>query len=259
MIELYLKYFKIQLASMLEYRKSFIISVISQVFSSGFSFLSIVFLFDKFGSIHEYTFRDVLICFAISFFGFSISECFFRGFDHFAKILANGEFDRILTRPRNLIIQVLGTKIEFQKIGKAITGFIALLMVLIFHRELLYLDKMITIFLMIIGTIVIYANLFILKASITFFTTQSLEIMNIFTDGGRDLAQYPLDIYKKWVLDFFTYILPMAFVNYYPLLYVIGKSNNLLYMISPFISFLFIIPCFLIWKIGVKRYKSIGS
>ena len=259
MIQLYLKYFKIQFLSMLEYRKSFIISVIAQIFASFFSFLSIVFLFEKFGSIEGYTFTDVLICFAISFLGFSISECFFRGFDHFAQILANGEFDRMLTRPRNLIIQILGTKIEFQKIGKAITGFITLILILIFNKNLLQLDKLLTILLMIIGTIVIYANLFILKASITFFTTQSLEIMNIFTDGGRDLSQYPLNIYKKWVLDFFTYILPLAFVNYYPLLYLIDRSSNIFYAISPLISLLFIVPCFFIWKIGVKKYKSIGS
>ena len=259
MFKLYLKYFKIQFAAMLEYRKSFIVSVIAQIVSSLFSFLSILFLFDRFGNIEGYTFKDILICFAVAYFGFSISECFFRGFDHFAQILSNGEFDRMLTRPRNLVIQVLGTKIEFQKIGKAITGIITLTIVIMYNKQLLQIDKLITIFLMICGTIIIYSGLFVIKAAITFFTTQSLEIMNIFTDGGRDLSQYPLNIYKEWVLDFFTYILPLAFVNYYPLLYLIDKSENILYAISPILSILFLIPCYVLWKIGVKKYKSIGS
>lgn len=69
------------------------------------------------------------------------------------------------------------------------------------------------------------------------FTTQSLEIMNIFTDGARDLTQYPLSIYHKYV-KLFTYILPLAFVNYFPLLYVIGKTDNKLYMFCPVISVL---------------------
>ena len=112
---------------------------------------------------------------------------------------------------------------------------------------------------MILGTIVIYASLFILKAGITFFTTQSLEIMNIFTDGTRDLAQYPLNIYQKWVQNFFTYILPIALVNYYPLLYLIGRTDNKLYMLLPIFTLIFIIPCYAVWKIGIRKYKSTGS
>ena len=83
--------------------------------------------------------------------------------------------------------------------------------------------------------------------------------MNIFTDGGRDLAQYPLDIYKEWVKKFFTFIIPLALVNYYPLLYVIGRTDNKLYMLEPIASMLFTIPCYVVWRIGLKKYKSTGS
>jgi len=85
--------------------------------------------------------------------------------------------------------------------------------------------------------------------------------MNIFTDGGRQLAQYPLDIYKEWVMKFFTFIIPLAFINYYPFLFVINKyeGNKVFYMLSPLVSFLFIIPSFMFWKFGVSHYKSTGS
>ena len=174
-------------------------------------------------------------------------------------MISNGEFDRILTRPRGLIFQVLASKIEFEKLGKLIAAFLTLIILLYANPELLKLDKIITIILMILGTIIIYASLFIMKGGICFFTTQSLEIMNIFTDGARDLTQYPLSIFHKYIRNFFTYILPLAFVNYFPLLYVIGKVENKIYIISPIISILFIIPCYIIWKIGVKKYKSTGS
>ncbi len=84
-------------------------------------------------------------------------------------------------------------------------------------------------------------------------------MMNIFTDGARDLTQYPLDIYKEWVKKFFTFVIPLALVNYYPLLYIIGRSTNKLYIISPLLSILFVIPCYMVWKIGLKKYRSIGS
>ena len=259
MLKLYLKFFSIQVKTLLEYKKSFIFSIIGQIISSFFSLISIYFLFNKFGNIEGFTFENVLICFIVSYIGFSAAECFFRGFDQFDKMISNGEFDRILTRPRGLIFQVLASKIEFEKLGKLIAAFLTLIILLYANPELLKLDKIITIILMILGTIIIYASLFIMKGGICFFTTQSLEIMNIFTDGARDLTQYPLSIFHKYIRNFFTYILPLAFVNYFPLLYVIGKVENKIYIISPIISILFIIPCYIIWKIGVKKYKSTGS
>lgn len=256
---LYLKYFSMHLKAELEYKKAFIIALISKMATSVFSFISIIFLFDKFGNIDGYTFENILICFSISYLGFSTAECFFRAFDHFDKMISNGEFDRMLVRPKNIILQVLGAEIEFNRVSRTLVALTIFIGVLIREPELLRPDRLLTLILMMIGTIVIYAGLFILKAGITFFTTQSLEIMNIFTDGARDLAQYPLSIYQEWVKNFFTYILPLALVNYFPLLYVIGKSDNKFYIILPIVAMLFVIPCYMVWKIGLKKYKSTGS
>ena len=256
---LYLKYFSMHLKASLEYKKAFIISFFSKMATSLFSVLSIIFLFDKFGNIDGYTFENVLICFSVSYLGFATAECFFRAFDHFDRMLANGEFDRMLVRPKNLILQVLGSEIEFNKIGRTVVAIAIFIIVLIKQPELLRPDRLVTLMLMTLGTIIIYASLYILKAGITFFTTQSLEIMNIFTDGTRELAQYPLSVYQKWVQRFFTYILPIALVNYFPLLYVIGKTDNKFYIILPMLSMFFVIPCYIVWKIGLKKYKSTGS
>jgi len=259
MLTIYLTYLKIHIKSLLQYKMSFILTAIGQAFSSMFSLLAIYFLFEKFGDIQGYTFEDVLICFVISYLGFSISECFFRGFDSFTSTISNGEFDRILVRPVNIMLQVLGTKIDFARMGRAVLSIIIFIILFYYCPYLIAIDKLITMFFMIIGTVIIFSSLHVLKAGLTFFTIQSLELINIFTDGGRDLSQYPLNIYKKWVLNFFTYVLPLSMVNYYPLLYVIGKSSNTLYIFAPFVSILFILPCYLVWKLGVKKYQSVGS
>lgn len=120
-------------------------------------------------------------------------------------------------------------------------------------------SKIITLFLMIIASILIFFGLFVITASYCFITIQGLEIRNLFTDGGKNLAQYPIGIYKKGVMFIFTFIIPYAFINYYPLLYFIDKSTNILYMLSPLLVFVFLIPCLLSFKIGLKHYSSTGS
>lgn len=83
--------------------------------------------------------------------------------------------------------------------------------------------------------------------------------MNIFTDGSREFAQYPVSIYGKAILRFLTFVVPVALFQYYPLLVLTGKSDSVLYMMTPVIAVLFIIPSVIIWRFGVKHYKSTGS
>ena len=73
------------------------------------------------------------------------------------------------------------------------------------------------------------------------------------------MAQYPIGVFKKGFIYFFTFIIPYAYVNYYPLLYVIGKTNNYFYALSPLLVILYLIPCFVIFNKGIKRYSSVGS
>lgn len=73
------------------------------------------------------------------------------------------------------------------------------------------------------------------------------------------MAQYPIGVFKKGFVYFFTFVIPYAFVNYYPLLYFLGRTNNPLCMLSPLLVFVYLIPCFIIFYKGTKRYASVGS
>lgn len=258
---LYFKYFSIHLRAAMEYKTSFILTAIGQGMTTAFSFLSMYFLFNRFGNVEGYTFNQVLICFSTISMSFALAECFGRGFDRFSTIISNGEFDRIMLRPRNEIIQVLGSKIEFSRIGRLIQALIIFIYAMITCNIGWTFAKVFTLILMIAGGIFLFFSLFMIYATICFYTTEGLEFMNIFTDGGREIAQYPLNIYSEWILKFFTFVIPLAFVNYYPYLYLIDRieGNKILYMMSPMGAILFIVPAYVLWRVGVKHYKSIGS
>ena len=260
-MKLYLKYFSIHLRSVMQYKTSFFLTAIGQGMTSFFSFLSMYFLFNRFGSINGYTLNEVLLCFSTIFMAFALAECFGRGFDSFSGIISNGEFDRIMVRPRNEVLQVIGSRIELTRIGRLLQALIIFIYVFRTSSIVWSTDKIITLILMLVGGVCLFFGLFMIYASICFFTLEGLEFMNIFTDGGRELAQYPLDIYKKWVVKFFTFVVPLAFVNYYPFLYIIGKNNGYgaLYMFSPILSVLFLVPSYFLWRFGVRHYKSTGS
>ena len=65
-------------------------------------------------------------------------------------------------------------------------------------------------------------------AALCFFTLDGLEFMNVLTDGAREYGKYPIGIYGKRMLQFCTLIVPYALIQYYPLLYLLGRTTSLL-------------------------------
>lgn len=259
MVKLYIESFKFNLKKQLEYKSSFIMNSFSQLFVFFTYYFIILGLFNKFNNIKGFTLYEVLLCFSIIQFGYAVNETLFRGIDRFDTLVINGELDRLLLRPRGILLQVLCNEIDIVKIFRIIQAFIIMIIALIKLDIIWNISKIITLFLMIMSSILIFFGLFVLTASYCFITIQGLEIRNLFTDGGKNLSQYPIGIYKKGVMFIFTFIIPYAFINYYPLLYFIDKTNNILYMLSPILVFVFLIPCLLSFKIGLKYYSSTGS
>ncbi len=259
MVKLYLESFKFNIKKQLEYKSSFIMNALSQLFLFFTYYFIIIGLFNKFNNIKGFTLYEVLLCFSIIHFGFAFNETFFRGIDRFETLVINGELDRLLLRPRGILLQVLCNEIDFVKIIRMLQSLIIMIISLIKLDIIWNISKVITLILMVLSSILIFFGIFVLTASYCFITVQGLEIKNVFTDGGKNLAQYPIGIYKKGVSFFFTFIIPYAFINYYPLLYFIDKTDNIFYMLSPILVFVFLIPCLLSFKIGLKHYSSTGS
>ena len=112
---------------------------------------------------------------------------------------------------------------------------------------------------MLVGSIVVFLGILVLAASYCFITLKGLEVRNVFTDGTKHMAQYPISIFNKGFRLFFICVIPIGLVNYYPLLYILDLSSNKLLIFLPLITFIYLIPCFYIFKRGVKKYASAGS
>lgn len=258
-MKLYFESLSMHIKTTLEYKKSFILSFISQFFVVFTYYFIILALFSRFNNIKGFTLYEVLLTFGIIQMGYAINEVFARGIDRFDRLIIDGSFDRLLVRPQNIILQIICSDLDLVKVSRILQAIIILIISLCNLNIEWNILRIFTFILMILSSIVIFFSLFVLAASYSFYTIQGLEFRNLFTDGGKHTAQYPIGIYKKGAVFILTYIIPYAFVNYYPLLYLLGKSNNKLYSISPLIVFLYLIPSFIFFKIGMKKYKSSGS
>ena len=243
----------------MQYKTSFFFTAVGQFLVAFATFLSVSFLFDRFDSVGGFTYEEVLICFAVMMMAFSTGELVGRGFDRFPVLLGNGGFDRALVRPRNVIFQVLASQMEFSRLGRFVQAVVVLIYAMPRSGIDWTWDKVMTLVLMIVCGAVLFFGLFVIYAAFSFFTIEGLEFMSILIYGGREHGRLPFGVYGDGVLKFLTYVVPMALVQYYPLLYLVGREDSILFALTPVLSLLFILPCYVLFRFGMRHYKSTGS
>ena len=258
-MKLYIRFFAMHLKSQMQYKASFFLAALGQFLVAFTTFLGVYFMFARFHIVDGFAFGQTLLCFAIMLTAFSMAEMLGRGFDLFPRMLGNGEFDRALVRPRNVIFQVLASKMDFTRLGRLSQAVLVLCYAIPNSGVVWTWDKILTLFLMVVCGSLIFFGLFLVYAAFAFFTVEGLEFMNVFTDGGREFGRYPFSVYGKTILRFLTFVVPLALFQYYPLLYLLDRRQSPVFMLLPLVSLLFLLPCYAFFRIGLRRYKSTGS
>lgn len=251
-------YFSMHLKTQLQYKASFILTFIAQSLSIFTEFFVIYSLFDKFKLLDEYNTYQLLLSFGIVWFGMSFSEAFGRGFDHFGRLIKYGNFDLLLTRPRSLGIQIIGSEIAFEKTARVLTSVGMILFSIIKLSNQINFIDILVIVLSCFCSFILFLSIFIIGASFCFITVEGLEIINIFTDGTRQLGQYPMKIYNKIIFLLFTFIIPLTPINYYPIQFIFNSAPWYC-ALMPITSFIFLGVSILIFRKGLSHYKSTGS
>lgn len=259
-IRLYLRYISISARGQMQYPASFILLTISGLLATGGEFLGIWALLHRFGSLKGWTLPEVALFYGIVQIAFSISDATSRGFDAFAGMLKRGDFDRVLLRPRSSALQLAGQELTMRRIGR----FSQALAVLLWSASALGAiwspAKVGLVVASILGGACLFFGLIVLQATLAFWTTESLEIVNTVTYGGVETAQFPLTIYRPWFRRFFTAVIPLAFISYFPALAILGRpAPPVLPWIAPLAGLLFLLLALRIWQFGVRQYCSTGS
>lgn len=259
MTVLYIRYFLIHFKSEMQHKASFLFLTIGNFLMQFSTFLGVYFMFYLFHDVDGFTYAQVLLCFAVVIMAFSLAEMFGSGFERLSRMLANGEFDRALVRPRNITFQILVSRMSFFRIGATAQAAIVFFWAIPNSGVVWTRDKIFTLSLMVICGSLIFSMLFLIQATFAFFTTEGLEFMNILTYGGRDHGRYPYSIYGVEVLRFLTFVIPLALFQYYPLLYILDIESSAFYMLTPLLGLLLFIPSYVFFRFGLSRYKSTGS
>lgn len=258
-MKLYLNLMLLQLKIQMQYKISFFLTVIGQFITAFTLFFGISFIFQKVEAIEGFTYGQTLLCFAVIMASFALGEMAGGGLMTFSQKLGNGEFDRAMVRPRSVLMQIVIPNMDFTRLGLIIQSAVVLAIAIPISGVLWNGEKITVLCFMLLCGSLLFFGLFLLQAACSFFTVANLNCMNLFTYGARQFGKYPFSVYGKEVLWLLTYIIPLALFQYYPLLFLLDREGSEFYRLYPLFSLLFVIPCYAVFRFGMRRYKSTGS
>jgi len=259
------RYLVASLRAQMQYPASAAMLTLGHLLATGIEFLAAWALFNRFGEVRGWSLGEVAIFYGLVNVAFSLADLTTRGFDVLGtEVIRTGNFDRLLLRPRSIVLQLVGHEFRLSRLGRTAQGLAALAI----GTQMIGLQwdggAVAVAGWAVLGGAALFAGLFVLQATLAFWTVESLEVANVLTYGGVQAAQYPLDLYASWFRSFLIFVVPLGCVTYYPALAILDRPDPWSapawwLPLAPVVGFAFLGLSFLAWRLGVARYTSTGS
>lgn len=252
---------KLNVKTWMEYRADFFIGIFAMFISNLTTIIFFWVLFQNIVQINGWSFWQLVFLSGLSALSVGIWHAFLIGLSpwRIERYIRRGDFDRILVRPVNSFIYLIISNMDDDGFGDLFAG---LLIVYIGATMSGILFTPINLFLMgvfIFGAVLIFFSLALLISSLCFWVTRSGAIGEILWSLLR-FIDLPLDVYNPFITFLLTFIIPIAFINYYPAEFFLAKGlyTQAAYL-TPLVGIIFFIIAYKFWKFGIKNYTSTGS
>lgn len=244
------------------YRASFVMLAVGGFVITGLDFLGIALLLGRSTSIGGFDLQEVALLYGASGLAIAVADLVVGQVERVGRLVRTGRLDVMLVRPAPLLVQVCAEEFNPRRLSRllqaaAVFGWGA-------GAVTWSPDDVVLAVAMLVSGSVLFGCLFVSLACVQFWTVDSAEISNVFTYGGNTITQYPLSIFPREVVLGLTFAVPLAFVNWYPVLALLDRPDPgglpaLTAWCSPVAALLAVGLTALAWRTGVRRFTSTGS
>ena len=248
--------------SSLAYPVSFWMLTIGSFLVTLLDFVGLALMFHSIPRLGGFGLREIALLYGVSGIGIGVGDLLIGSVEQVGKHVRTGTLDAMLTRPVPLLVQICADQFALRRLGRISQA------IVVFGYAVGAVDwdlpKLALAVVMLAASCGIFFSFFVAFSCIQFWTVDSTEFANAFTYGGNTMTQYPMTIFPREVLKGLTFVVPVAFVNWYPCLYLLGRPDPV--GLPPWVA----VPSppgplppppppRLVWPAGVRHYTSTGS
>ncbi|WP_419666424.1 ABC transporter permease [Streptomyces sp. 2-1] len=250
--------------STMAYRASFAMTVFGNFAGTALDFVAILLMFSRVDELGGYSLGEVAFLYGLSSAAFGLTDLALGSVDRLGQRVRDGTLDTLLVRPAPVLAQVAADRFALRRLGRITQGLLvlgyALFVVDISWTPL----KVLMMPVMVVSGAAIFASVFVAGAAFQFVAQDASQVQNSFTYGGTTLLQYPPTVFAKDLVRGVTFVVPLAFVNWLPALYVLDLPYPLdlpewVAFLPPLVA---VVCCALsgfAWRAGLRSYRSTGS
>jgi len=248
----------------LTYRTSFVVLTLVGTVLTFLDFGIILVMFSHLDTLGDFTVTQIAVLYGLSGLAIGVADLLLGNAELLGQRVRDGSLDQMLIRPVPTLVQVAADRFALRRVGRVVqaTG------VLGWGLAAAPIDwtpmRVVVLLAATVSGALIFASVFVMGGAFQVFAGDASEVANAFTDGGNTLTQYPLAIYPLEVVRAVTFIVPLAFVNWYPALYVLDVDDPfalpaVFQVASPVVAALFVGVAALAWRTALRHYRSTGS
>ena len=261
---IYVRLVGARIRSQLAYRVSAALQLVGAGLVTAVDFVAIAVIFANVPELGEWRLGEVALLYALATISFALTDIAIGHLDLFPQMIREGTFDQILVRPLPSLFQVVASDFSVRRVGKLLQGLAVLVYALTSVDVDWTLGRALAIPIAVVAGAVIYGAIWVALATVAFWIVDAIELVNAFTYGGSFLSQYPIGIFARWLRGLVVFVVPLAFVAYFPALYVLGKEDELglpeaLQYASPVVAVAAALVASAVWRNAVHHYRSAGG
>lgn len=253
-----------RIRSQLAYPRSFALDVFGQALAQAGELVVILAVFSQVDALGGFARDEVLLMYALSGIAFGLADMLVGQLDELPTWIRTGTFDVLLTRPLSTFLQLLTSDVQLRRLGRALVSAGVLVVVLV-QGEVVVTPLVVALLVVtpLTGAVII-GSVWVATCAVSFWIVEGRELANAFTYGSTITTAYPITIFAPWLRTLFCFLVPGAFVAYYPTLAILGRPDPLglpaaLPYLTPLVAVAVAGIAALVWRAGVRRYTGTGS
>ncbi|MBO0827503.1 MAG: ABC-2 family transporter protein [Streptosporangiales bacterium] len=250
--------------SAMAYRATFAMMTLVQFVTTALDFVAIWFMFGLTRQLGGFSLPEIALLYGASCVAIALADLFVGGIEQIGQRIRDGSLDTMLVRPVAPYVQAIADRFAPRRIGRLAQATAVLVWGLVAVGVHWTAGRVAMVPVMIVCGAVIFGGIFTLGGAFQFVATDAAEVSNAFTYGGNAMTEYPPTIYAKEIVRAAMFTIPLAFVNWLPALYILGRpapagTPDVLRFASPVAALALSAVAALAWKAGVRSYRSTGS
>ena len=253
-----------QVRGQAQYRASFAVDVAGSVMFGVLDVVTVLVLFRVTPLLGGFTFSEVFLMTALAACAFAVADLAVGNVERLSVYVRGGLLDAVLVRPMGVLSQLAAMDVAARRVGRVLFGIVIVGVAAAVAGVPATPARLALLAVTPIAGAVIFGAIFVATAAVAFWWIDAGEVANGLTYGGLTFTEAPITVYGTVLRRAFAYGAGLAFVGYYPALALLDRPDPLgapaiLGYAAPLVAIVAAAGAGLVWRRGVRHYRSTGS